>query len=66
MVKARNLTVDILASLSRRFYVGVTNDLIRRLHQHRTSISPSFTARYRINRVYFEQTPTLAQDRART
>ena len=54
----RTFTVYILASLSRRLYVGVTNDLIRRLYEHRTSISPSFTARYRINQlVYFEQTP---------
>lgn len=53
----RTFTIYILASLSRRLYVGVTNDLVRRLYEHRTSISPSFTARYRINRlVYFEQT----------
>lgn len=54
----RTFTVYILASLSRRLYVGVTNDLIRRLYEHRSSAPPSFTARYRINRlVYFEQTP---------
>lgn len=54
----RTFTLYILASLSRRLYVGVANDLIRRLYEHRTSISPSFTTRYRINRLlYFQQTP---------
>jgi putative endonuclease len=51
-------TVYILASLSRRLYVGVTGDLIRRLNEHRIAPLPSFTKRYRINRlVHFEQTP---------
>jgi putative endonuclease len=54
----RTFTVYILASLSRRLYVGVTGDLLRRLHEHRVATLPSFTARYRINRlVHFEQTP---------
>jgi putative endonuclease len=53
----RTFTVYILASLTRRLYVGVTGDLISRLHQHRNAQLPSFTARYRITRlVYFEQT----------
>ena len=39
-------------------YTGVTNDLERRLWEHRNHIDPkSFTARYRITKlVYFEQT----------
>jgi len=50
--------VYILASLSRRLYTGLTSDLLRRLHEHRTGVPPSFTTRYRITRlVYFEQTP---------
>jgi putative endonuclease len=44
----------ILASRSRRLYIGVTNNLLRRLHQHRTEPS-GFCARYRTVRlVYFE------------
>jgi len=37
-------------------YIGITNDLIRRVHQHRTDIDPaSFTARYAVHRLmYFE------------
>lgn len=54
----RTFTVYILASLSRRLYVGVTGNLLRRLHEHRTGVLPSFTTRYHITRlVHFEQTP---------
>ncbi len=36
-------------------YVGVTNDLVRRVHEHRTKAVPGFTARYNLERlVYFE------------
>ena len=46
--------VYILASRSRRLYVGVTNNLLIRLFEHRNRRS-DFTARYRITRlVYFE------------
>ena len=39
-------------------YVGVTNDLLRRVQEHRTKADPhSHTARYGIHKlVYFEQT----------
>jgi putative endonuclease len=54
---SRTFTVYMLASLSRRLYIGVTGDLLKRLHEHRTADLPSFAKRYRINRlVHFEQT----------
>ena len=38
-------------------YTGVTNDLMRRLHEHRTGIGSSFTRRYKITKlVYYEIT----------
>jgi putative endonuclease len=47
--------VYILASKTRRLYVGVTNDLVRRACEHRDRLLPGFTKRYGINRlVYFE------------
>jgi putative endonuclease len=48
--------VYILASLSRTLYVGMTNDLARRLYEHRNQPAPrSFSSRYRAHRlVYFE------------
>jgi putative endonuclease len=36
-------------------YIGVTNDLVRRIYEHRTKAVPSFTSRYNITRlVWFE------------
>jgi putative endonuclease len=48
--------VYLMASFKQTLYVGVTNDLVRRVHQHKTKADPdSFTARYNIDRlVYFE------------
>jgi putative endonuclease len=52
----RTFYVYILASRSRVLYVGVTNNLARRLNEHRHGSPPSFTARYRVTRlVYFEE-----------
>jgi putative endonuclease len=46
----------ILASISRRLYAGVTNDLRLRVWRHRQR-EHGFTARYRIDRlVYYEIT----------
>ncbi len=44
-------------------YTGVTGDLARRLHEHRTKPVKSFTARYNVDRlVYYEvaEDPTAA------
>jgi putative endonuclease len=36
-------------------YVGVTNDLIRRVYQHKTKVTPGFTSRYGVRLlVWFE------------
>jgi putative endonuclease len=52
---ARQFYVDILASRSKVLYVGVTNDLTRRLAQHRMGTIPGFTRRYQLHRlVHFE------------
>jgi len=55
---ARTYTVYILASQSRELYVGVTNDVYRRVSQHRTGLDPnSYTAKHRTFRlVYCEST----------
>jgi len=48
--------VSILAS--RKYgtlYIGVTSDLVRRVHEHKTKVVPGFTKRYGVDKlVLFE------------
>jgi putative endonuclease len=38
-------------------YIGVTNNLERRIVEHRQKLTPGFTEKYNVNKlVYFEQT----------
>ena len=49
--------VYMLASLSRRLYVGVTNNLDRRLVGHRQGVGSSFTKNYNVKQlVWYEET----------
>jgi putative endonuclease len=52
----REFWVYILASRRNgTLYVGVTNDLIRRIHEHRTHTVPGFTSRHGVTLlVHFE------------
>jgi len=48
--------VYIMASWSRRLYIGVTTDLRRRVSEHKRGAGSPFTRRYRFtNLVYFER-----------
>ncbi|HSP35279.1 MAG TPA: GIY-YIG nuclease family protein [Thermoanaerobaculia bacterium] len=55
--------VYIMASYSRVLYTGVTNDLRRRVEQHRACVDrDAFCARYRVfDLVYFEEYQTARQ-----
>ncbi len=58
--------VYVVASWTRVLYIGVTNDLLRRVWQHRTGVVPGFTSRYNVNRlVYFEIYPNPSDAIAR-
>jgi putative endonuclease len=53
----REYTVYILANHSRTIYIGVTNDVRRRVWQHQRGMMPGFTRQFRVSRlVYFERT----------
>lgn len=42
---------------NKALYVGITNDLVRRIYEHKQKIIDGFTKRYNVNKlVYFEQT----------
>jgi putative endonuclease len=46
-----------MSSPSRTLYTGVTKDLERRVHEHKSGAVPGFTKRYKIDRlVYFQET----------
>ena len=49
---ARQFHIYILASDSRELYVGITNDLCKRVAQHRAGLQPkSYTSRHKIQRL---------------
>lgn len=53
--------VYILANWNNRVvYIGVTNNLDRRVHEHKNKLVPGFTAKYNVNKlVYYESTNTI-------
>jgi putative endonuclease len=54
---SKSYYVYILSSLSRTLYTGVTNDLERRVNEHKSGAVAGFTKRYKIDRlVYFQET----------
>ena len=57
----RNYFVYILANRSKTLYVGVTNDLSRRLFQHKASDS-GFTRRYAVFRLVYVESSSNPRD----
>jgi len=57
----KNYYVYILASQRNgTLYVGVTNNLLRRIQEHKQGIADGFTKKYNIhNLVYFESTENI-------
>jgi putative endonuclease len=60
MAIERSYWVYILASrIGGTLYIGVTNDLVRRVYEHRCDLIPGFTSDYGVHRlVYYEQHST--------
>jgi len=54
--------VYIMANMSRTLYVGVTNDLERRVYEHKHKLLPGFTSKYNITKlVWYETFPDIQQ-----
>ena len=52
--------VYIMTNRSGTLYIGVTNNLKRRVYEHKHKLFPGFTNKYRLNRlVYFETTSDI-------
>jgi putative endonuclease len=58
----RTYYVYILASHSRTLYTGVTNDLVRRLYEHRSGLASAFTRRYSVHRLVHVEIATNPRD----
>lgn len=55
-----NYYVYIMTNRSWTLYVGVTNELVSRVWQHKQKLTPGFTSKYSVDRlVYFEETPDV-------
>ncbi len=48
--------VYIMTNRSMTLYIGMTNDLMRRVSEHKSGTGSGFTAKYKLDRlVYFER-----------
>lgn len=67
MVFTKSCYVYLLTNWNNRvIYAGVTNDLNRRLYEHKNKLIPGFTKKYHLNKlVYFEETQDINAATAR-
>ena len=61
MINDRRYYVYLLSNRTRTLYVGVTNDLQRRINEQKSKLVEGFTKRYHLNYlVYFEETADVS------
>lgn len=57
----REYYVYIMASYRGTLYTGVTNDLTRRVYEHRQKLVDGFTSKYNVSKlVYYEETDDVS------
>ena len=60
MARSYNYYVYIISSINGVIYIGVTNDLIRRVDEHRMELAEGFTKKYQCKKlVYYEHYPDI-------
>ena len=66
-MKIRSYYVYLLINWNNRvIYTGITNDLKRRIYEHKNKMIDGFTKKYNLNKlVYFEETPDVISAIAR-
>ncbi|MDQ3815260.1 MAG: GIY-YIG nuclease family protein [Armatimonadota bacterium] len=52
----RQYYVYILSSYTRTLYIGVTNDIERRVSEHKQKLVPGFTSHYKVDRLVYCET----------
>ena len=52
----KNYYVYIMSSKTGTLYVGVTNDIKKRVYQHKNHLIPGFTNKYNIDRLLYVET----------
>ena len=66
MKKQRRYFVYITSSISKKIYIGVTNNLKRRITEHKEGKIEGFTKKYKIKRlVYYKETSDIRATIAR-
>ena len=67
MFRERRYYIYLLANWNNRvIYTGVTNDLERRVYEHKHKLVQGFTEKYNVNKlVYFEESKCVASALAR-
>ena len=66
MESQKQYFVYIMTNRSKTLYIGVTNDLQRRVYEHKQKAVPGFTTKYNISSlVYYESTNDVREALAR-
>ena len=64
-IKMNSYYFYIMTNKSKTIYAGVTNNLLRRIFEHKSKIADGFTKKYNINKLVYYETFTHPNDAIR-